>query len=122
VKKFLLIIFSSLAIPIVLLVIWWNLPMTINRYADIKLGDKIICNIENFQKTNGLPEDEDWTTLKKFEFRDKIDFLQPEYKKLDNKTFELIYLEGFDGPYLMWNSKERIWKKGYPTFLKRSPE
>ena len=75
-----------------------------------------------FQKTNGLPEDEDWTTLKKFEFRDKIDFLQPEYKKLDNKTFELIYLEGFDGPYLMWNSKERIWKKGYPTFLKRSPE
>jgi len=96
--------------------IWWNLPLSINRSSDIKLGDHIIQNIESYQKQNGLPENNDWETLKKFGFRDRIDFLQPEYSKLNENEFELIYLEGFDGPYLMWNSTEKKWKQGYPTF------
>ena len=98
--------------------IWWNLPLSINRSSDIKLGDHIIQNIESYQKQNGLPENNDWETLKKFGFRDRIDFLQPEYSKLNENEFELIYLEGFDGPYLMWNSTEKKWKQGYPTFDK----
>ena len=98
--------------------IWWNLPLSINRSSDIKLGDHIIQNIESYQKQNGLPENNDWETLKKFGFRDRIDFLQPEYSKLKENEFELIFLEGFDGPYLMWNSTERKWKEGYPTFVK----
>ena len=96
--------------------IWWNLPLSINRSSDIKLGDHIIQNIESYQKQNGLPENNDWETLKKFGFRDRIDFLQPEYSKLNENEFELIFLEGFDGPYLMWNSTEKKWKQGYPTF------
>lgn len=98
--------------------IWWQLPITINRSSDIKLGEEIIRNMERYQKTNALPDNNDWATLRKFGFRDKIEFLQPEYSRLDTATFELIFLEGLDGPYLMWNSKERIWKKGYPTFQK----
>ncbi|MFA7380039.1 MAG: hypothetical protein WC150_06220 [Bacteroidia bacterium] len=98
--------------------LWWNLPLTINRSSDIKLGEQIIEKIENYQKQNGLPDNNDWETLRKFGFRDKVDFLQPEYRKLDDENFELIYLDGFDGPYLMWTSTERKWKKGYPTFNK----
>lgn len=98
--------------------IWWNLPLTINRSSDINLGEQIIKNIESYQKQNGLPDNNDWETLRKFGFRDKIDFLQPEYRKLSDDNFELIFVEGFDGPYLMWTSTEKKWKEGYPTFDK----
>jgi len=98
--------------------IWWNLPLSINRSSDIKLGEHLIQNIESYQKQNGLPDNNDWETLKKIGFRDRIDFLQPEYSKLNENEFELIFLEGFDGPYLMWNSTEKKWKQGYPTFDK----
>jgi hypothetical protein len=101
-----------------LVVICWNLPFSINRSSDIKLGEHIIQNIESYQKQNGLPDNNDWETLRKFGFRDRIDFLQPEYSKLNENEFELIYLEGLDGPYLMWNSTEKKWKQGYPTFDK----
>ena len=99
---------------------WWNLPLTINRSSDIKLGEQIIESIESYQKQNGLPDNNDWETLRKFGFRDKIDFLQPEYCRLDSTTYELIYIEGFDGPYLMWNSKERVWKKGFVNFPQKT--
>jgi hypothetical protein len=96
--------------------IWWNLPLSMNRSSDIKLGEHIIQNIESYQKQNGLPDNNDWETLRKLGFSDRIDFLQPEYSKLNENEFELIYLAGFDGPYLMWNSTEKKWKQSYPTF------
>ncbi|MFZ4402048.1 MAG: hypothetical protein ACOYO1_18610 [Bacteroidales bacterium] len=117
-KKYGIITVATLVIIIGFYFIWWNLPLTINRKSDIKLGEEIIKNIEKYKKTNGLPDNNDWETLRKFGFRDKIDFLQPEYSRIDSVTFELIYIEGFDGPYLMWNSKERVWKEGDPTFPK----
>jgi hypothetical protein len=117
-KKLILGILTFLTLTIGGYFIWWNLPLTINRSNDISLGEKIIKNIERYQKVNGLPDDNDWETLRKFGFRDKIDFLQPEYRKLDAENFELIFVEGFDGPYLMWTSMERKWKEGYPTFNK----
>jgi hypothetical protein len=114
-KKMVIIIISFLILLIGFYFIWWNLPLAINRHSDIKLGEKIIDNIEKYKIKNKLPDNDDWETLRKFGFRDKIDFLQPEYSKVDSSTFELIFIEGFDGPYLMWNSKERLWKEGYPT-------
>jgi hypothetical protein len=104
----------------VLLVIWLNLPLAINRYSDINFGNEIILKIETYQKTNGLPENDDWKTLVKFGFRENLLGLEPEYNKIGNDTFEIIFLEGFDGPYLMWNSKERKWKKAQPTFPENS--
>ena len=98
--------------------IWWNLTLSINRRSYIKHGNQIIENIERYQNQIGLPNNTDRETLQKFGFRDKIDCLQPEYRKLNENEFELVYLEGFDGPYLMWTSKERTWKIGYPTFDK----
>ncbi|SDW88554.1 hypothetical protein [Flavobacterium degerlachei] len=117
-KKFTLGILIIFVLTIGIYFIWWKLPLTINRSSDIKLGEKIIKNIENYKTTNELPDNDDWKTLRGFGFRDKIDFLQPEYRRVDKETFELIYIEGFDGPYLMWNSIERKWKEGYPTFPK----
>jgi predicted restriction endonuclease len=120
-KKIVLGILTFIILAIGSYTLRWNLPLTINRSGDIKLGEKIISNIGIYQKENGLPDNNDWETLRKFGFRDKIDFLQPEYRKLDNNNFELVFIEGFDGPYLMWTSIDRQWKKGYPT-VKQTPD
>ncbi len=39
----------------------------------------------------------------------------PSYETNGNDEFEIIFLEGFDGTYLMWNSKEKKWKISFPT-------
>ena len=117
-KKIVLGILTIIILTIGGYILWWNLPLTINRKTDIKLGEQIIKNIETYKSQNGLPDNNNWETLRKLGFRDKIDFLQPEYRNLDDSNFELIFIEGFDGPYLMWTSKERIWKEGNPTFDK----
>jgi hypothetical protein len=117
-KKIALVILTLFILVVGGYFIWWNLPLSINRSSDIKLGEQIIQNIESYQKRNGLPGNNDWETLRKFGSREKINSLQPEYRKLNETEFELVYDEGFDGPYLIWNSTERNWKIGYPTFDK----
>lgn len=96
--------------------IWWSLPVTINRRIDIALGDSLINKIERYKKQYGLPETRDWKTLKELGFKDKGDFFIPEYQKIDDTTFELTFVEGFDGPYLLWNSIGRKWEKANPTY------
>jgi hypothetical protein len=116
---------TFLVIPIFLILIagsyfaFRHLPLSITRRSDIKLGEQIIKNIEGYQKQNGLPNNDDWETLRTLGFKDKGDFLQPEYRKLNENEFELVYVENFDGPYLMWNSLERKWKKGFLRFDKQ---
>ena len=116
VKKIIKIIGLFLGLTVILYVTWFNLPVTINRYSDIKFADKIIEKIEEYKKSKGLPESDDWETLKKFGFKEHADFLVPEYQKINKDNYELRFIEGFDGPYLLWNSKERKWKIGQPTF------
>ena len=70
--------------------IWSNLPLSINRYSDVTLGKKIIRNIKKHGEINGLPQNNDWKTLNQLSFRNKVDFVQPEYPRLDNEPFELI--------------------------------
>ncbi len=101
-----------------LYIIWWNLPVKVNRYVDIQQGRKIIEDIELFQsRNNRLPEDDDWQSLRKMNFDTANHFLRPEYSKLNDTTYELIFVEGFDPPYLLWNSNQKEWKMGNPTYL-----
>ena len=109
-KKLLFGILGLLIISIAVHQIYWNLPVRINRRSDIALGEKIIKRIDSYKLKNGLPENHDWETLKKFPFYDNGNFLEPDYKKLDSDSYELTFIEGFDGPYLTWNSDEKEWK------------
>jgi len=118
-KKTLLISFTVIALITVSFTIYWNLPIEITRKSDIESGNKIIKNIENYKKNNGkLPENGDWKTLEKlgFKFEKAVPYL--DYTT-DNKGFyELTYIEGFDGPYLMWNSSEKKWTIDFPKIHK----
>lgn len=98
-----------------LLLIWLNLPPTITRYSDIRLGNRIIARIEDYKKAHGLPDRHDWETLKQFGFKVDGDVWTPQYEKIDSENYELVFVEGFDGPYLLWNSKQREWGMEMPT-------
>jgi hypothetical protein len=95
--------------------IWWHLPVKITRHSDIEFGNQLIKKIDDYKKQHELPETNDWQRLKILGFKDKGDFFVPDYQKINDTTYELTYVEGFDGPYLHWNSNDRRWKKAMPT-------
>ncbi|WP_312078892.1 hypothetical protein [Chryseobacterium sp.] len=114
-KKIVIIFTATVLIIILSITIYWNLPIEITRKSDIESGKKIIQNIENYKKTNGkLPEKGDWKTLEKLGFKPEKSNPYLDYLKDSSGVYELIYVEGFDGPYLMWNSEERKWTIDFP--------
>ncbi len=98
--------------------VWWFvLPVSINRRSDIKFGNTIIYKLEKYrERFKKLPETHDWQTLRKFGFKERGEILFPDYQKLNDTAFELTYVIGFDGPYLMWNSFNRKWRNDFPHF------
>jgi len=106
-------------LPIVVIVIgliYFNLPYEITRKADINFGNDIVNKIDLFEKENlKLPETDDWKVLEELGFKTEMLGTTPTYQKINEKEFELIYLEGFDGPYLMYNSKSNKWIMDFPT-------
>ncbi|RZJ49233.1 MAG: hypothetical protein EOO19_05920, partial [Chryseobacterium sp.] len=99
-KKALIIFISVIVVIILSFTIYWNLPIEITRKSDIKFGNELIRKIENYKKTNQkLPENNDWQTLEKLGFK-KDEAANPIYTSDEHGNFELVYFEGFDGPYL----------------------
>lgn len=105
--------------PIVLIasgLIYFNLPFELTRKADIDFGNSLVSNIEQYSKDkNGLPETDDWRVLEDLGFKTEMLGTDPSYQKINENEFELIFLEGFDGPYLVYNSKSNIWSIDFPT-------
>lgn len=108
-KKTLIITISVVILIILSITVYWNLPIEITRKSDIKFGNKVIQNIESYQETNHqLPSNNDWQTLEKLGLK-KNESEKLSYTSDENGNYELVYLDGFDGPYLMWNSQEKKW-------------
>lgn len=117
-KKGIYILISIILLSIVSLAIYWNLPFEITRKSDIKLGNTLIKNINSYKlENNKLPENTDWKTLEKLGFKIEMLGTKPNYETNQDSDYELVFLEGFDGPYLMWNSKEKKWKIDFPTIF-----
>ncbi|REC56541.1 hypothetical protein DRF62_03020 [Chryseobacterium piscium] len=113
-KKTFIISLSIIALIIVSIIIYWNLPIEITRKSDIKNGNGIIENIENYRKNSyKLPEVNDWQTLEQLGLQ-KDDSSKPVYNKDEAGNYELIYDDGLGGSYLLWNSTERKWTIDQP--------
>jgi len=113
-KKTLIITASVIVLMITLTAVYWNLPIDITRKSDIKTGNIIIANLENYRKTSHkLPEMNDWQTLEHLGL-EKDNRSKPFYTKDENGNFELFYDDGLGGPYLMWNSQEKKWTIDQP--------
>lgn len=119
-KKALIISLSVIILFISSVTIYWNLPIEITRKSDIKFGNELVENIEIYNKKNGkLPDNNDWKTLKKLGFKMEDLGTKPSYAKDSSNNYELSYNEGFDGPYLLWNSQERKWTIDFPKIVSK---
>jgi hypothetical protein len=113
-KKTLIVSISVILLIMISFTVYWNLPIEITRKSDIKSGNEIIENIENYrQKSYKLPEVNDWQTLEQLGLQ-KDDPEKPVYNKDENGKYELIYDDGLGGPYLLWNSNEKKWTIDQP--------
>lgn len=113
-KKAILISVSIVILFVLSVTVYWNLPIEITRKKDIKNGNLIIENIENYrQKSAKLPEVNDWQTLEQLGL-EKDNPSKPIFTKDENGNYELIYDDGLGGPYLLWNSNENAWSIDVP--------
>lgn len=113
-KKAIYLFVSILLLMLVSLVVYCNLPIEITHKSDITYGNSLIENINSYKAENKkLPENEDWETLEKLGFRFENLGANPYYET-DGHQFELVFIEGFDGPYLMWDSEEKEWRFDFP--------
>jgi hypothetical protein len=107
----------SIVVLILLFFVWLNLPTSIVHYSQIKEGNVYVANLFEYQKRNNkLPNTEDIAVLEKLspakEFKDWF----PNYKKTSDTSFMLTYFEGFDPPYLTYDSRSKKWEMKFPTF------
>jgi hypothetical protein len=107
----------SLGVALIAGLLWLSLPVSVIRYADTRRGEELSFRLEEYQrKHKSLPLDSDWHTLRQIGFTNaEIERAYPEYVKLDSTTYQLVFVKGFDGPYLMWNSSGRKWKNSFLT-------
>lgn len=118
-KKTLIISISVIVLIIISFAIYWNLPIEITRKADIKSGNKIVENIENYRKKSyKLPEVNDWQTLEQLGLL-KDNRSKPVYTKDENGNYELVFDDGLGGPYLLWNSTEKKWTIDLPKIVSK---
>ena len=107
--KFLKIFLISVIIFISLYFIWTKLSLSVSRRSDIKFGNELVSNLKAYKLANGhYPAEGDWSTLKSLKFK-ITEGTEPEYKTLNDSIFELYFIEGFDGPYLTYNSISEEW-------------
>jgi hypothetical protein len=99
-------------------IFWWALPLSVTRYQDIARGNTLSQQLDSYyRQQQALPNTGNWPKLKQIGFStEELKKAYPEYRKISNTTYELTFVKGFDGPYLMWNSQERKWKMGLPAF------
>ncbi len=111
--KRLIIGFLSL---IIILIIVWNIGIMIEYNRQLSIGNEYVDNIMTYlQEHKKLPDQLDWKTLEKlnpFAKGKKYDegiASWPEYRKNGNDHFTLTFLEGFDWPYLTYDSATETW-------------
>ena len=114
-KRIIYIVITVILSFVVCWFVYLKLPFEITRKSDIKFGNELIQKIENYRYEHlKLPPNYDWELLRQLGFRMEMLGTTPSYSKITDDEYELIYLEGFDGPYLLYNSIERIWKIDFP--------
>ena len=97
---------------LIILVIWIKLPTNLKYYNEIELGNNFAENIETYKQQNRqLPEEMDWNTLEGLNKSEAYETWWPTYQKIDDKQFTLTFIEGFDRPYLTYDSRTKKWEK-----------
>src|SRR5690606_29414184 len=115
---------SLLVIIILVLIgffIYRNLPLEITRKADITFGNTLIKNIEKYKLDyKKLPVDDELGTIQKIGFQNNEVGTKPHFAIDSKGNYEIAFLEGFDPPYLIWNSIDKKWKIDFQKIFSNS--
>lgn len=122
-KKIIFYLLVLIALIVIGVFIYQNLPIEITRKSDIEQGNKIIQKIEQYQSIhNKLPQENDWKTLENLGFQMNETGTKPNYTLDYNGNYEITFLDGFDDPYLIWNSIDKKWKIDFATTFNSNDE
>ena len=88
----------------------WKLVNNSKCQSEIKFGNKLIKNIEQYRtENNKLPNSNDWKLLDNLGFEKTELGTNPTYEKIDLKTYRITFVKGFDGPYLTFENNKKEW-------------
>ena len=87
-----------------------HLPLEWRRHKDIKLGNQIIAQIQQFQRSHQrLPENNE-AELIPLGFKHNKQGWQPNYIRHSPSEYEIRYQDGYVAPYLRWQSGKQVWE------------
>ena len=100
----------GMAILVAIGVAYLNLPIQWRRHKDIQLGNQIIAQIQQFQRSHQrLPENSE-AELIPLGFKHNKQGWQPNYIRHSPSEYEIRYQDGYVAPYLRWQSSKQTWE------------
>jgi len=85
------------------------LPWQARYWSDIRAGNAIVANVEQFRREHGrLPDRDNTDEVNALGFTFPIDYI-PDYHAFGDE-YEIEYMEGFEGPYIAYSSKLNEWR------------
>jgi hypothetical protein len=83
------------------------------RTADRRNASKIIASVEEYRATYGqLPDPDDQKIMEELGFEMRMEWF-PDYQMGENGNFRITILQGFDGPYWIYDSSTKSWREGF---------
>ena len=91
-------------------------PIRFPFKENVKRGNELIQGIENYiDKYDQIPPEDNWEALKEAGFTtEELATSHPQFLNLGNSSYQLVFIRGFDPPYLFWDSNDKTWKYGFP--------
>ena len=81
--------------------------------AERRNAYQIVEAIENYRQTHGrLPDSSDHEVMKGLGFELLVGW-HPDYQIIGKEIYRITILEGFDGPYWIYDSSSKRWRKGF---------
>lgn len=95
----------GICLLIIIAIAYTQIPWQWRRHKDIEYGNTLIANLKNYQQQHQrLPENHDEATLQQLGFRKNKQGWQPNYQKIGDTDFLIIYKDGFMPPYLQYST------------------
>ncbi len=86
------------------------LPWNVRYWNDTWTGDRIISKIEAFRREHGrLPNSHNTEEMVPLGFEDALVDYRPEYEPVGRNAYQITYVEGLDGPNIVYSSITRQW-------------
>ncbi len=85
-------------------------PWNVRYWIDMRTGDRIISSVEAFrQEHNRLPNPHNPDEMVQLGFEDVLVDYRPEYEPVGRNAYQITYIEGLDGPSIVYSSITRQW-------------